>query len=66
MEAPPPISDPSPTTTPAEILENVYRKPFPNRYLASFTKFLADNIANPKLESIVIEGFNEFTLQARI
>jgi len=48
-----------PTTT-AEILENVYRKPFPNRYLASFTKFLSDNITNSEIERIVIESFNEF------
>src|SRR4030095_5267843 len=26
-----------------EILENIYKKPFPNRYLATFTLFLAEN-----------------------
>ncbi|MEI8060137.1 MAG: N-acetylglucosamine kinase, partial [Ferruginibacter sp.] len=31
------------STNRQEILDNVYRKPFPNRYLASFTMFLAEN-----------------------
>ena len=30
-------------TNRSEILENVYKKPLPNRYLASFTIFLAEN-----------------------
>ncbi len=47
-------------TTPSEILENVYRQPFPNRYLAGFTKFLFKNIAEPGIEQIVIMGFREF------
>jgi len=46
--------------TPAEILENVYKKPFPSRYLAKFTKFLSKNISFPEIENIVITGFREF------
>lgn len=46
--------------TPAEILENVYKKPFPSRYLAKFTKFLSKNIRYPEIENIVITGFREF------
>jgi glucosamine kinase len=47
-------------TTSAEILENVYKKPFPSRYLASFAKFLSENIAHPEIENIVVTSFAEF------
>jgi len=47
-------------TTPAEILENVYKKPFPSRYLADYTKFLSRNIKHPEIENIVITSFREF------
>ena len=45
---------------PAEILENVYRKPFPNRYLAQFTVFLAKYIENPAISKIIDSSFDEF------
>jgi len=47
-------------TTAAEILENVYKKPFPSRYLANYTKFLSENIKHPEIENIVISSFREF------
>ncbi len=47
-------------TTAAEILENVYKKPFPSRYLAGYTKFLSKNIKHPEIENIVFSGFREF------
>lgn len=47
-------------TTQTEIQENVYKKPFPNRYMASFTVFLSENIVNKELQSIVKDGFREF------
>lgn len=47
-------------TSAAEILENVYKKPFPSRYLAGYTKFLSKNIKYPEIENIVITGFREF------
>lgn len=47
-------------TTAAEILENVYKKPFPSRYLAGYTKFLSKNINHPEIENIVINSFREF------
>jgi len=47
-------------TTTAEILENVYKKPFPSRYLAGYTTFLSKNINHPEIENIVIVGFREF------
>ena len=41
-----------------EIIENVYRKPNPNRFLASFTKFIADYYTEDEtLEMIVSECF---------
>ncbi len=47
-------------TTYTEILENVYKKPFPNRYLANYTKFLSKNIEQHEIESIVLNGFSDF------
>ena len=47
-------------TTYAEILENVYKKPFPSRYLANFTKFLSKHIGEPEIQNLVINGFNDF------
>ncbi len=42
------------------ILENVYRKPMPNRYLASFTPFLAENRGHYMIENILEDGLNDF------
>ena len=47
-------------TSAAEILENVYKKPLPNRYLAGFTKFLADNRDHYMIENIIEDGLNDF------
>ena len=47
-------------TSVAEILENVYKKPFPSRYLAGYTRFLSKNISHPEIENLVISGFREF------
>jgi glucosamine kinase len=47
-------------TTTAEILESVYKKPLPNRYLASFTNFLADNRGHYMIENIIEDGLNDF------
>lgn len=43
-----------------EILDHVYRQPFPNRYLASFTMFLAENRGHYMIENIIEDGFNDF------
>jgi len=43
-----------------EILENVYKKPFPNRYLASFTTFLSENRGHYMVENILEDGINDF------
>ena len=47
-------------TNRAEILDNVYKKPFPNRYLASFAIFLAENRGHYMIENIIEDGLNEF------
>ena len=44
----------------AEILEAVYKKPLPNRYLAGFTGFLADNRGHFMIENIIEDGLNDF------
>jgi N-acetylglucosamine kinase-like BadF-type ATPase len=46
--------------TPAEILENVYMKPFPNRFLGQFAKFLLINIDIPELQYIITSSFDDF------
>ncbi|MRG47094.1 N-acetylglucosamine kinase [Chitinophaga sp. SYP-B3965] len=46
--------------TQADILENVYRQPLPNRYLAAFTPFLAENRGHYMIENILEDGLNEF------
>ncbi len=48
------------TTTTAEILENIYRKPLANRYLAGFTGFLAENRGHYMIENIIEDGLNDF------
>jgi len=48
------------TTNTVEILENVYKKPLPNRYLAGFTQFLADNRGHYMIENIIEDGLNDF------
>jgi len=45
------------------ILENVYKKPFPNRYLAQFTPFLKENIQHPLIYNIVYTAFNDFFIR---
>lgn len=50
-------------TTRVEILENVYKKPLPNRYLASFTMFLAENRGHYMIENIIEDGLNDFFFQ---
>lgn len=47
-------------TTPSEILDNVYKKPLPNRYLASFALFLVENRGHYMIENIIEDGLNDF------
>lgn len=50
-------------TTPAEILDNVYKHPLPNRYLAGYTLFLAENRGHFMIENIIEDGLNDFFFQ---
>jgi N-acetylglucosamine kinase-like BadF-type ATPase len=43
-----------------EILENVYKKPYPSRYLASFSKFIYQNINHDYCRQLVVNAFRLF------
>lgn len=45
---------------PNDILDNVYSKPMPNKYLASYAKFLFDNQRHPYIYQIIYDGFTQF------
>jgi len=47
-------------TNASDILENVYKKPLPNRYLAGFVMFLAENRGHYMIENIIEDGLNDF------
>jgi N-acetylglucosamine kinase-like BadF-type ATPase len=47
-------------TSANEILDAVYKKPLPNRYLAGFAGFLAENRGHFMVENIIEDGFNDF------
>lgn len=44
----------------ATILESVYHRPLPNRYLAGFVPFLAENRKNSEIHSLLIHCFRLF------
>lgn len=46
--------------TRADILDKVYKQPFPNRFLASLSPFLAQNIEEPEIHSLVLNSFKSF------
>lgn len=43
-----------------EVITRVYQQPFPNIYLANFSKFMAANIAHPFIQETLRDGFQEF------
>jgi glucosamine kinase len=47
-------------TNAVEILENVYRKPLANRYMATFCLFLSENRGHYMIENIIEDGLNDF------
>ena len=55
--------DASFATTASAILESVYKKPLPNRYLAGYTRFLAENRGHYMIENIIEDGLNDFYFQ---
>lgn len=46
--------------TSPEIIDRVYRQPFPNRFLASLSPFLAQHIEEPAIHSLVLNSFLAF------
>jgi glucosamine kinase len=46
--------------THSEILDNVYKKPLSNRYLAGFVPFLIENRKHFMVENIIEDSFNDF------
>ncbi|UZR95510.1 N-acetylglucosamine kinase [Chondrinema litorale] len=42
------------------VLENVYKKEFPNRFLAKFTRFLHHNISHPYVKQLLYDSFQQF------
>lgn len=46
--------------TPADIIDRVYRQPFPNRFLASLSPFLAQNMDEPCVHNLVLNSFKAF------
>jgi len=47
-------------TNSKEILESIYKKPLPNRYLAAFALFLVENRGHYMIENIIEDGLNDF------
>ena len=46
--------------TQAEIIDRVYRQPFPNRFLASLSTFCAKHLDKPMIRNLVYYHFEEF------
>jgi len=46
-----------------DILKKVYKEPFPNRFLANFTKFINQHISNEVIYQMVYNSFNEFFIR---
>lgn len=42
------------------IIENVYQRPFPGRYMASFCRFITENKSDPYCYMLYYEAFQEF------
>ena len=47
-------------TSKDEILNNVYKQPLANRYLASYAIFLSENRGHYMIENIIEDGLNDF------
>lgn len=42
------------------VIENIYQKPFPNSYLATFSRFMIKNRQHPFIQKTLHDGFQEF------
>lgn len=45
---------------PGDIIDKVYRKPFPNRFLATFAPFISEHREDPTVRALVLNGFKAF------
>ena len=46
-----------------DILEQIYRKPFPNRFAAKFTLFISDHVTEPAIYDLVYDEFSRFLIR---
>ncbi len=46
-----------------ELIEHVYRRPMPNRYLASLSRFCADHIDDKRIYDLVYDHFTDFVVR---
>lgn len=46
--------------TVGDIIDRVYRKPFPNRFLATFSPFISENLNDPSIHALVVRSFKSF------
>ncbi len=46
--------------SPAEIIDRVYRQPFPNRFLASLSPFLVQHANEPCVHALILDSFKSF------
>lgn len=49
--------------TKADILEHVYRQPFPNRYLANLARFCANHLDDKRIHDLVYDHFQQFVVR---
>jgi N-acetylglucosamine kinase-like BadF-type ATPase len=42
------------------VIENIYQKPFPNSYLATFSRFMIAHKSHPFIQQMLKDGFQEF------
>jgi glucosamine kinase len=47
-----------------EIVDNVYRKPYPNRYMAGFARFLSDHREHPFIYQMITKCLGDFFKKA--
>lgn len=47
-------------TSQADIIEHVYRQPFPNRYLANLARFCAAHLDDKRIHDLVYDHFQQF------
>lgn len=49
-----------PTINRLEVLDNAYKKPFPNRYFATFSRFLSCHLEHPYVGNLIRGAFTDF------